>query len=92
MLGLLLLALVLWIALGLDRSRRYRLHDRGRDVAVRHRRRAVAHRRRPEMTIPHQRSHQNALAGVGRHTRHWLASNGRDELVGAGHLGYRTVA
>lgn len=45
MLGLLLLALVLWIALGLDRCRRYRLHDQGPDVAGHHRHRAVPHHR-----------------------------------------------
>ncbi len=47
MLGLLLLVLVLWIALGLDRSRRYRLNDQAFDVAGRHRHCAVPrHRRR----------------------------------------------
>lgn len=46
MLGLLLLAVVLWIALGLDRSRRRRLYDRGRDLAGHHRHRAVPHHRR----------------------------------------------
>lgn len=45
MLGLLLLALVLWIALGLDRSCRHRLHDQGPQSAGRHRYRAVPHQR-----------------------------------------------
>lgn len=46
MLGLLLLALVLWIALGLDRSRRHRLHDQRPGLAGRQRHRAVPHHRR----------------------------------------------
>jgi hypothetical protein len=48
-LGLLLLALVLWIALGLDRSRRHRLHDQRHNLpnlAGHHRHRAVPHHRR----------------------------------------------
>ena len=46
MLGLLLLAFVLWVALGLDRSRRHRLHDHRSDLAGHHRHRAVPHHRR----------------------------------------------
>jgi hypothetical protein len=45
-LGLLLLALVLWIALGLDRSRRHRLHDQGPILAGPHRHRAAPRHRR----------------------------------------------
>jgi hypothetical protein len=90
MLGLLLLVLVLWIALGLDRSRRYRLHDRKPDTAVRHQRRAVSHHRH------HRHDRTLVLAtqrptGVGRHTPHWLASHSRDKLVSAGRLNYRTA-
>lgn len=46
MLGLLLLALVLWIALGLDRPRRRRLYDQRSDLAGRHRHRTVPQHRR----------------------------------------------
>ena len=45
MLGLLLLVLVLWIALGLDRSRRHRLHDPRPAAGGQHRHRAVPYRR-----------------------------------------------
>jgi hypothetical protein len=46
MLGLLLLALVLWVALGLDRSRRHRLRDQRSDLAGHHRHRAAPSHRR----------------------------------------------
>jgi hypothetical protein len=68
MLGLLLLALVLWIALGLDRSCRHRLHDPGPHSAGRHRYRAVHHqrglRRQKATPTPLIRSWSGAVASM----------------------------
>lgn len=66
MLGLLLLALVLWFALGLDRSRRCRLHDLRSGVAGHHRHRAGPHHRRVRRDAP---AFPGLRARTSRHVR-----------------------